>query len=1404
VIISANQVNNGSTDNCADQNTLTLSLNKSSFTCADIGDNLVVLTVTDPCGNFGTCVATVTVVDNIAPVIACPDNMIIHLDPGACEQVISFDVLATDNCDVTVAQIGGDFGSGDGFPIGGPYLLTYEATDDGGNTAQCSFTVTVNEYVPTSNDLTCNNLVNLSLDENCEALITADQILEGNNYGCYEDYIITVTDANGNIVLGNLVDITHVGTTVTVTVMDPTTGNFCEGQVYVEDKLIPEFDCPANITVACSDNTDPANTGEPVITSCELSHFVTSVDIYIDNGECADPVATIERTWTVTDDSGNSATCVQIITIAAFNLADVTFPTDFVDANSFECSDISNDPSLIASGNTGVPTIGGLEIANSGVCTASINVTDDIYDICEGSYEILRTWKVRNTCLPLGPNNPIEHIQIINVLDTEGPVVAAPADITISTSSTICATGFTAPAANIVDGCSNYDVITDTPFGSLVSNGGALTQGLELGTYTITYIATDACGNVGFDVMTVTVEDLIAPIAICDENTTVSLDNNGFASIDAITFDDGSTDNCSDVTFDVRKVFDACDPTNTAFGSSVSFCCEEVGTEVMVELRVTDAAGNINACMVLVDVQDKIDPTIICAPSQDVDCSATYLDDIVISQPLPQAAIDANGEAIATDNCSGVMLTNNVIANTIACGSGGVTIVWTATDEGGRTSSCVQTYNVTNSDPFIASDITWPLDYETNTCGSGLDPDDLSSPYDYPTTATAACSNIAVGHDDQVLDFGAADACLKILRTWYVVDWCQASANQDPTVSGSGVWHYTQVIKVINSNDPNITVVNFPSVVDNFADDCGEVFAEFTTTADDDCTPLADLDITWEFSNGTTGTGTAASGTFANGSYSLIFTVNDLCGNSVTETHDFIVADAKKPTPVCIFGIATTVMPSSGSVTISAADFESGSSSDNCTAYDDLVFSFSQDVNEVDLVITCDDIPTNGLVAITLYVTDEAGNFDFCSTFISVQDPNFVCPDLAASITGTIENEFQEVIEEVTVTLSDDNGMNIPVITGPTGVFQFSQTYGDFEVTPDKDINYLNGVTTYDLVLISKHILGIELLDSPYKMIAADANNSYSITALDLVKIRALILHLEDEFTNNTSWRFVDQDYVFPNPANPWQEDFPEFIGLTSTAVPANFTALKVGDVNGSASPNSLLGSDTRTFSGNLALQLEAVKVEEGETFTVDFKAKDFKQIAGYQFTLGFDQEAVDFLDVTTTNLQGLGSENFGLAKLDEGVITTSWNSAKGIDVENNTILFSMTFVANTTVNTEELFTINSRYTESEAYNGTDLFDVVLAFNGNEVGSIFELYQNIPNPFQDETMISFNLPQAGAVTLRIMDVSGRILKLIKLDDAVKGMNSVNLTREEFNATGVLYYQLESADNTATMKMIIVD
>ena len=87
-------------------------------------------------------------------------------------------------------------------------------------------------------------------------------------------------------------------------------------------------------------------------------------------------------------------------------------------------------------------------------------------------------------------------------------------------------------------------------------------------------------------------------------------------------------------------------------------------------------------------------------------------------------------------------------------------------------------------------------------------------------------------------------------------------------------------------------------------------------------------------------------------------------------------------------------------------------------------------------------------------------------------------------------------------------------------------------------------MTTYDLVLINKHILAIEPFNSPYKMIAADANVSGSITSFDVVALRRLILGLDTALIANTSWRFVNKTFIFPNLNNPFQTAFPDRTSL--------------------------------------------------------------------------------------------------------------------------------------------------------------------------------------------------------------------------------------------------------------------
>ncbi len=129
-------------------------------------------------------------------------------------------------------------------------------------------------------------------------------------------------------------------------------------------------------------------------------------------------------------------------------------------------------------------------------------------------------------------------------------------------------------------------------------------------------------------------------------------------------------------------------------------------------------------------------------------------------------------------------------------------------------------------------------------------------------------------------------------------------------------------------------------------------------------------------------------------------------------------------------------------------------------------------------------------------------------------------------------------------------------------------------LTPTRNDNHINGVSTFDLVLISKHVLGIEPFTSPYKMIAADANKSNSVTTFDIVELRKLVLGVYNELPNNKSFRFVLRDYVFLSPTNPWQEEFPEsktfFVGTPD----ANFHAIKIGDINGNVASNFMQTED--------------------------------------------------------------------------------------------------------------------------------------------------------------------------------------------------------------------------------------
>jgi hypothetical protein len=266
----------------------------------------------------------------------------------------------------------------------------------------------------------------------------------------------------------------------------------------------------------------------------------------------------------------------------------------------------------------------------------------------------------------------------------------------------------------------------------------------------------------------------------------------------------------------------------------------------------------------------------------------------------------------------------------------------------------------------------------------------------------------------------------------------------------------------------------------------------------------------------------------------------------------------------------------------------------------------------------------------------------------------------------------------------------------------------------------------------------------------------------------------------------VDESFVFPNANNPFATTFPENISVAqvlNNSMDDDFVGVKVGDVNGTAVANSLVNGDDRS-AGLLLFDVQDREVKAGEEFTVSFKAD--QALLGYQFTLN-----ATGLEVLESSLK---TDNYAVFSADQAMTLSNDGVEAGA--------FTVTFRAVQGGRLSELLGVSSRITKAEGYNAQgEKLDVAFRFNGQTIAGVgFELYQNEPNPFVSKTMIGFHLPQAGEATLSIFDETGRMI-YTETGDFGKGYNTIVLDKALLNTTGMLYYKLESAENSATRKMI---
>jgi hypothetical protein len=255
---------------------------------------------------------------------------------------------------------------------------------------------------------------------------------------------------------------------------------------------------------------------------------------------------------------------------------------------------------------------------------------------------------------------------------------------------------------------------------------------------------------------------------------------------------------------------------------------------------------------------------------------------------------------------------------------------------------------------------------------------------------------------------------------------------------------------------------------------------------------------------------------------------------------------------------------------------------------------------------------------------------------------------------------------------------------------------------------------------------------------------------------------------------------------------------------------IQVGDVVNS-NPLSGGSPDARYAGLPLIWRVNDTQLAEGKTIDAEFRVGQMDNLRGWQFGLQFDPEYLKVDTVTTTNALPLDPEvNFGLYQADMGEIRSLWAGGITKSLPNGESVFTLRFTAlQGGKNLSDVLKMEDDL--SATYALTDQRDqvaVMLSFKGqdqpNHSNQSPVLYQNTPNPFDKETSVRFELPEASDIQLTIYDVNGRLINELN-GYYSKGLHEVHFGRGEFGQyAGVLYYTLRSGDFIATRKMVIID
>ena len=913
-VITPAIIDNGSSDACG---IASITLDNDTFGCADLGANTVTLTVTDVNGLISTCTATVTITDDTDPLVICPGDITLDAVLDNCGRVVNYAVPFIDNCSVSIAQTDGTgYTDGDLFPVG-VTPQSYEITDASGNVTLCSFNVTIEDNQ--TPDITgCPADINVNNDlGTCDAVVSWIQPTASDN--C-PGVIFTSSHAPGSVFLEG-------STTVTYTATDASGNtNTCSFIVTVTDNEAPVFvDCPADMNLS-TDIGDcfatVASLGTPTVTeNCTLVS-VTS------DAPATFPVGPTVVTWTALDLEGNTSTCVQTVNVTddedpAAVCANITVQLDPSGNTSIVASDIdggSTDPCGIAS------------------LAASLTAFD---------------------CTNVGPNTVT-----LTVTDNNGNISTCDAIVTVEDN-----VAPTAVCADIIvqfDATGNASIVAADVDGGSTDACGILTTSIDvssftcanIGANTVTLTVTDLYGNSSSCPATVTVEDNVAPAAICND-ITVQLDASGNVSIAGIDVDGGSTDACGIASYDAVPS---------------AFTCAEVGANT-VTLTVTDLYGNTSTCTATVTVEDNVAPTVDCSDitveldgtgnvtiiADDlfpISTGAYTVDQTGTFAPLP-SPITGTPVSLTDDDVSGALpigfnfdFYGNTYSNFYISSNGFLTF------NAGSPNGCCSGQNLPNA---AAPNNLIAFAWEDLDPGNGGQPAENLVQY---TTIGTAPNRVLVAeyfNVDHWSNGSNMTAQVHLYETSNIIEVHTANMPSDGGLHTQGIENFDGTNAVVvpgrNSNGSwsltNDYVAFIPTGAFGVQDACGIA----TTTIDVstfDCTNV--------------------------GPNTVVVTATDVNGNSASCTSIVTVVDNVAPTAIC--QDITVQLDAAGNATIVDADIDGGST-DACGV---------ASITASQTTFSCSDL---GVVPVTLTVIDVNGNSSTCIANVTVEDniaPVITCP----------------------------------------------------------------------------------------------------------------------------------------------------------------------------------------------------------------------------------------------------------------------------------------------------------------------------------------------------------------------------------------------------------------------------